>query len=186
MLRLSIIVLFCTVISGCASHSMNVILPEGAVFPEQMVGTWSNIDTGWEITFENDGEIPSAVLALGRFEIEPGQTKTYEMKKGKSSRLEAGEWTVQYDSDSEEVTVEIVIEDLHVEIGGGYLEGHLTEILAGVVSEDGQRWNVDWITMPQYVAYTTGNEEGMPLQEPGETQVKQLVFKKAADDGEDQ
>ena len=51
-------------------------------FPSFIAGTWRADRGGWEIVFEPDGKISSAVVSLGRVRIRPGQVTTTAEIKG--------------------------------------------------------------------------------------------------------
>ena len=119
---------------------VDVIVEGGEEFPETLAGTWKANEQGWEIVFEPNGVISSAVHTLGRIRMKPNQVTKMPMKGQGEGVFECGVWTVYYKPDNRELTVEIVVENFRAELGSGLLEGSSLDVFIGPVSEDGNTW----------------------------------------------
>jgi hypothetical protein len=166
---------------GCQEHNRNksgveVIIEGGGEFPQFLVGRWKNDYYAWEFVFEPNGTISSAVISMGEVEIIPGQSKTVPTISGGKAIFKPGLWTVQYDPELRELTVEIVMNYIHIEMGQDLLEGKITDTLAGEVSEDGKTWQADWFSFPDFMAYTT--ETKRLTVTPEESFVGTITFEK--------
>jgi len=152
----------CTVLllsGGCqpsnrSKKPMEVIIEQGGPFPSFLVGTWRADTDGWEFVFGPDGTISSAVIALGRVKLIPGQVTTIPMRKGGKGIFEPGQWLVHYDPASRELTLQISLKHFHAELGKDVLEGKCTDIFVGQISKDGKVWPVVWTAFPDYTAHT--------------------------------
>jgi len=142
-------------IAGCGAAVSNksgveVIIDGQGEFPKALAGIWKADRDGWEIVFEPDGRISSAVITLGKMRITPEHSTTVPMKMDRRSVLEPGLWTVQYTPENRELAVEIVVEKFHLEMGTGVLEGNSKDLFIGTVSEDGREWVAEWLSYPEY------------------------------------
>jgi len=87
LLVLSICGLSVFLLGSCRSSAGNksgveVIIDGDGQFPAFLVGRWKADKGGWEIVFEPDGTISSAVVSLGRAKMRPGQVTAAQMKMG--------------------------------------------------------------------------------------------------------
>lgn len=155
---------------------VEVIIEGGGEFPEFLIGRWRGNRGAWEFVFEPDGTISSAVVGPGEVRIVPGHSKTVPMKMGGKGIYEPGLWTVQYSPLSRELTVEVVMDYVHLEMGPNLLEGKRTDVFAGEVSEDGRTWRAEWFSLPDYIAYTP--EPKRLTYEPDESFVGAIIFEK--------
>ena len=150
-----------SVITGCQELSrdkkkaVEVIIEGGGEFPQFLVGRWKTDKYRWQFVFEPDGTISSAVLNMGGIEIIPGQTTTLPTRGGGEAIFKPGLWMVQYDPQFRELTVEIVMDYIHFEMGPSLLEGKAKDVFIGEVSQDGKTWRADWFGFPDYMAYTS-------------------------------
>ena len=175
-------VLVITTLSGCQE---NLVRPEDrpvlveiyddGEFPQSMVGTWRAEEASCELTFEPDGNISSAVIALGRTRVVPGQTTTVPMREDGKGIYKPGQWVVTYSPVTQELSVEIVMEYLHLEFGDHLLEGNSKELFIGTVPQDGDQWQAEWVRMPNYVSYTPERTE-LPIAP--EEMTRPITFKK--------
>jgi hypothetical protein len=159
LMALSICFLSVMPLSSCRStaghkNSVEVIINGDGQFPEFLVGKWEADTGGWEINFEPDGTISSAVISLGRVRMIPGQITKTKMRLGGEGIFEPGQWTVQYLQTKRELMVEIAIKHFTVVLGENELHGKTREILIGQVSSDGQLWWPERFTYPEYIADT--------------------------------
>ena len=168
---------------GCQSTNkrVEVIIEDGGQFPEFLVGTWKANKGGWEIVFEPDGTISSAVIPLGRTKVAPGQTTVVPMKLGGKGVYKAGNWLVQYSPVSRELTVEIVIESFRAQIGPSAVKGSTRDYLTGTVSEDGKLWDVAWLSVPKYIVdIPERRNQELPI-DPYYNEAKTVLFEKVVE-----
>jgi hypothetical protein len=117
-------------------------------FPAFLVGTWRAEDeSGWEITFEPNGTISSAVIAFAKVKIRPNQTTKVHGHKGEPGIFEAGDCEAYYDQLSREMSVVIDMKHIYAEIGGGIIDGTAKYYIAGSISEEGEVWDADVSTL---------------------------------------
>lgn len=150
-------------------------------FPEFLVGTWKADKGGWEIVFEPNGTISSAVVSLGRVRIKPGQTTTVPMKLGGKGVFEAGPWAVEYLPERRELTVEIAIASFRVELGDGVVKGRTLDVFTGSISADGRSWWANRFSFPEYVADTKKYRDHKLIVDPNENPPEQLLFEKVSE-----
>ena len=166
---LSLFVVSLSVIAGCQEpvvstpkelKPVEVIIDGDGKFPESMAGTWKANEMSWEFTFEKDGTILEATIAMGSMPIIPGQMKTVPLIEGGEGVYDPGQWTVQYSPTTRELIVNVVMERIRLQVGEQILDGESTDTLMGTISEDGKTWTADWHSFPRYTAYTP---DPMPL-----------------------
>ena len=114
--------------------------------------------------------------------MKPGEVTTVPMKEGGKGVFEPGTWVVHYAPTSRELTVQVSLESFRIEIGDGVLEGKGTDLFVGTVSEDGQSWEADWTSFPQYTARTPENPSVDLTVDPEEGVTETLVFEKVAEE----
>jgi hypothetical protein len=157
---------------------MDIIIAGGDDFPDELAGKW---DTGgkeyWALTFEEDGNISSCAIGMGGIEVTPGKVSRFPARHGGEGIFTPGLWTVTYEAETRELSVEIVIEHFHLDMGGEQaLEGRTTDLLAGPVSEDFTVWEADWFAKEKLVGFTPERKE---LPEVKEFEYrKKVIFKK--------
>ena len=148
LLVLLVCSLFIFILIGCQNSTklksgVDVIIDGDGQFPASLAGTWKANEGGWEIVFEQDGSISSAVISLGRVRIKPGHVTTVPMKLGGKGTFEPGQWTVQYLQEQRELIVEIKIDYFRTELGDSIVKGRTHDFFVGSVSEDGRLWWAD-------------------------------------------
>lgn len=186
MKKLVLLAGFAAVLSGLggcqnANKAVEVIIEDGGEFPQFLVGRWKADKQGWEFVFEPDGKISSAVIALGRIRMKPGQVTTVPMRGGGKGIFEPGQWLVHYVPASRELMVEISLKNFYAELGGGVLEGKSTDVFIGTISEDGKSWHVDWIGFPDYTAHSAEKPNFKMTVDPNYGRSDSLVFEKVND-----
>ena len=167
-------------LGNCQEHKNNVevIIQDGIKFPNFLVGTWKADKGGWEIVFEPDGKISSAVISLGLVRIKPGQITTIPMKPGGKGVFKPGKWTVQYLQKQRELIVEIVIDSFRAELGDDIVQGSTRDFFIGPVSQDGNLWWVERYTFPEYIADTESYHNYKLPFDPNENPWESLIFEK--------
>ncbi|MCK5565762.1 MAG: hypothetical protein KAJ07_10995 [Planctomycetes bacterium] len=182
MKNMFLIMIFAILLMGCQEQfqndSMEVTLNDGGRFPSFLVGTWENEGSVWSFTFGPDGRILSMIHALGGVELRPGEITTEPTRGGGKAIYEPGKWLVRYDSEDRILSVDIVLDNVHLEIGGGVLEGSRTDVFGGKVSDDGTKWTADSCNLLDMIAYVP---EPRPMKVDWadcEISGKTLVFEK--------
>ncbi len=171
--------------SGCRAPAeslpaVEVVIEGDGQFPEFLVGTWKADSGGWEIVFEPNGTISSAVVSLGRVRMKPGQVTTVPMKLGGKGEFEAGPWAVQYSPERRELVVEIAIASFRVELGDNVLKGRTLDIFTGSISADGRLWWVNRFNFPEYVADTKKYRDHKLTIDPNDNPPEELLFRKVS------
>lgn len=158
LVLLGCVVLFA--LTGCQElgrdnkRAVEVIIEGGGEFPQFLVGRWKSKNYAWQFVFEPNGAISSAAVNMGEVEVTAGQTTTFPTDEG-SIVFEPGLWTVRYDLQFRELTVEIVMNYIRLERGPNVLEGKERDLFTGEISQDGNSWQADWFSFPDYMAYTS-------------------------------
>ena len=172
-------------LGGCQSSgtgpqdNVQVIIAGGGAWPASLAGRWKSDQHGWELAFDPDGRIASAVLSLGRVQVMPGRRTTAPTRGGQGI-FEPGLWTVHYVPATSQLTVKIVMDHVRVEMDGNVLEGRSVDTFSGTISEPDGVWQTQWTAFTQYQVHT-GQEGDVELStDPtyGETQA--LTFQKAS------
>ena len=175
-----VIVLFA--LTGCQGlgrenkRAVEVIIEDGGQFPQSLSGRWKADDYLWQFVFEPDGTISSMVFNMGEVEIIPGRTTTVPTRGGGEAIFKPGLWTVQYAPEFRDLTVEIVMDYIHFEMGPNLLEGKAKDVFIGEVSQDGKTWRADWFGFPDYMAYTSQTKRLTVT--PEESFIGTLTFEK--------
>ncbi|MFA5252965.1 MAG: hypothetical protein WC454_10335 [Phycisphaerae bacterium] len=164
---------------GRTKSGVTVVIIDGnEPFPQALAGRWKDSEKGWEFVFEPDGTISSAVIDSNFMAVEPAKRVAQKPMLVGKSVYKLGQWTVQYTPKTRELGVEVVVDFFHVDFGKTWLEGSSTDWFVGTVSEDYQTWQAEWVSFPEYIAYTP--EPGELPVDPNDT-IKELLFKKVTD-----
>jgi len=169
------------VLTSCREHSRysmkpgscEVIVEDGSEFPEFLVGKWEADKEGWAFIFEPGGNIYVARIAMGRTEIVPGKVKTWPTRGGGQAVYVPGDWQVIYLPASRELTVDIVMNYIRVEMGDQLFQGKTRDIITGTVSEDGKLWRAVVSSFPEYEGFPTGPEDVPFISEVNFTKVEE-------------
>ncbi len=178
--------LFAFLLSGCQPSvrdeaAVEVTIDGDGQFPDFLVGAWKADKGGWEIVFEPDGTISSAVVSLGRVRLKPGQVTTVPMQLGGKGVFEAGPWTVQYSHEKRELAVEIVIAGFRVELGDSVVKGRRLDFFIGSVSGDSRSWWANWFSFPDYVADTKKYRDHKLTFDPNDNPPEEILFQKVGE-----
>jgi len=168
-----------SLLSGCQDphRGVDVVIGGDGQFPEELVGKWRADKNAWEFVFEPGGGISSSVVGLGMVKMTPGKVARFKTRGGGKGIYEPGLWTVGYDPETRDLSVEVVIKHFYQDIVKPQaLTGNMTDILGGPVSADWQRWEVDWFTYGRLVALLPDPNEFSNVKEPHFR--KKLVFEK--------
>ena len=172
-------------IAGCPPRvddlpAVEVVVDGGGQFPEDLAGVWKADSGGWEIVIEPNGMISSAIVGLSRVRMQPGQVTRVPMKMGGKGVFEAGPWAVHYSHDRRQLTVEIAIANLRVELGGSVVKGRRLELFTGTISPDGKSWWASRFSFPEYVADTKKYRNHKLTVDPNDTSSEELLFRKVS------
>ncbi len=183
----SVLGLSVVLIGGCSrplhkpAGDVTVIVEGGGRFPSSLAGRWQANQHGWEFEFEPDGRIASATLSLGRVRVVPSKTTMMPTKTGQQAVFTPGPWTVHYIPSTRELTVEIIMDHVRVEMGGNILEGSSTDTFVGPISASNRTWQVQWTTFTRYVAHTPDGASVNLSTDPTYGETKSLIFEKTND-----
>ena len=148
------------------NNAIEVIIDGDGRFHESLAGRWRANEDFWEIQFEPDGTISSAIISMGGVKIIPGKTTRFPSRGGGEGVFKPGKWLVQYSPDTRQLMVKVVVEHFYIQMGTHALEGNLTDILTGPVSEDGTVWSVEWYNSGKLIAYIPEPNEFHNQPEP--------------------
>ena len=182
-LTLFVCCILALLLNSCRSSARNernveVIIDGDGQFPQFLVGRWRADKGGWEIVFERDGTISSAVVSLGRVRMEPGRVTTVPMRLGGEGIFEPGQWTVQYLKEQRQLVVEIAIKHFRTELGESVLKGQTRDFFIGKVSTDGHLWLVDRYSFPEYFVDTEKYHNYKLPFDPNNNPRESLIFEK--------
>jgi hypothetical protein len=184
MFLLSLGGLLLSLSAGCHGPSkgtasgVEVVVEDKGTFPRAIQGRWQADRDGWQITFEENGQISGITASLGRVQVIPGRRTTVPTRSGGEGVFVPGLWTVHYIPDTAELTVKIAMDEVRVEMGDNTLEGKSTDIFAGKVDLAEGLWQAEWTTFTDYKAHTG---EGLTVNlstDPVYGESKLLTFKK--------
>jgi len=171
-------------LGGCSralqepAGEVKVIVEDGGRFPGSLAGRWQASQHGWEFEFEPDGRLASAILSVGRVRVVPGRTTTMPTKSGHQAAFTPGPWTVHYVPSTRELTVEIIMKHVRVEMGGNILEGSSTDTFVGPVDASHRTWQVQWTTFTRYLAHAPDGTSVNLSTDPIYGETKSLTFEK--------
>lgn len=142
-----------------------------SAFPDFMVGVWEADKYDWAFTFEPDGSISHLVHMVWALpiDIEKGGFYTEGPDEGTYAAFVMGPCETQYNANTRELRVKIVLEMFQMILPQADLEGKARDFFAGPVSEDGTIWTASW--------WHFGWLEGATPPDPDPPSI-QLVFKK--------
>ena len=174
------------VFAGCRSTEsanyggVEVTIAGDGEFPDALAGKWKADKGGWEFVFESDGQISAAVISTGRVEIIPGKATRYPTRFGGKGVFEPGLWTVQYNPAGRELAITVVIDYFRQDLWPGQaMEGAITDIISGPISEDYDEWEADWFGFGRLTAYIPEPNEFYNTSEPEFRDT--LIFEKVKD-----
>lgn len=124
---------------------------EETEFPEFLVGTWRSNESRWVLTLEPDGSI-SKMKHFGGMEFDVAEGGLVEHWRDNAEAIYAlGPCEAEYESQTRELTVTIVIEHYIINFSDGSLEGSFYDYLTGPISEDGLTWNASWTSRGEII-----------------------------------
>jgi hypothetical protein len=153
--------------------SLEVIVEGDGEFPEFLVGKWVGDKDGWGFIFESGGKILVAKISMARVEIVPGVVKTMPTISDEDAIFVPGDWLVLYSPDSRELTVNMAMNYIKIEMGDQVFQGKTRDIVTGTISEDGELWRTIVSSFPEYEGFPTGPEDVPFVSEVNFTKVEQ-------------
>lgn len=163
------------------TRGVEVLIEGPGAFPTALAGRWRTDRDGWEFVFAPDGRIVSAVVGLGRVEIEPGHAATLPTRSGGESTFEPGEWIVHYVPQSRQLTLNITLDHVRIDMGGTILEGHSTDIFAGTVQPEDGVWQAQWTAFSRYTIQAPGQPAQTLSTDETYGETKPLTFQKVTE-----
>jgi len=148
------------------------------VLPPDITGTWKAEDSPWKIVLSRDGSVTSAVIPLGDVEVRPNQTTKVKMADGSYSTYRAGDCIVEYMPDTRELFVSVEMKDIHIRYLNNVIDGNSIDVLVGQISKDGNTWQADWMSFPNYTAHTPEYPNFKLAVDPNEGVETPLIFEK--------
>jgi len=144
-----------------------------SAFPDFLVGVWQAETPGgyeWGFKFERDGSISKIVhFFAGKVDLREGGYYTEGPDEGTYAVFVMGPCETQYNANTRELRVKIVLEMFQMIFPQADLEGEARDFFAGPVSEDDTIWTASW----WHFAWL----EGATPPDPDPPSI-QLVFKK--------
>lgn len=156
------------IVIGCQDnsvHSKGRVTPDKKVFPEFLAGTWRGDRLGWVLVIEPEGSISSAVVAFGQTWMEPNTKLDVEAREGGHGSYESGDFTLEYDTQSREITISLELIDIYMYMVKAELRGSIEYLISGTVSEDGKTIDAEIFTK-MGLAYLTPVEGTAPGEKP--------------------
>jgi hypothetical protein len=152
MKRLIVLAGFAVVLAGLVGcqdgdrvNEANVDVEEQ--FPEFLAGVWEAemTDSKWAFQFEGDGSISKITHVLaGEVDLEEGAVYLEGREPGTYAVFAMGPCEAEYDANTRELSVKIILEHYAMKLPQGTLEGKSHDYFQGPVSEDGKTWNAGW------------------------------------------
>ena len=164
------------------SDDVKVVIEGGGPFPEALRGRWQADRDGWQLVFAADGRLSAAVISMGRVEVRPGARTTVPTRSGGQGVFDPGLWTVYYTPATQELTVNISMDYVRVEMGENTLEGKSTDIFAGKVAPAEGLWQAEWTTFTDYTARTPQGHSFKLATDATYGESKLLTFRKVQDE----
>jgi hypothetical protein len=136
-------------LAGCKSADRRIdkVIDGDRQFPEFLAGEWEAEMTNnskWAFKFENDGSISKITHVLaGEVDLEAGGSYM-EGREGTFAVFVMGPCEAEYDENTRELSVKIILEHYNLKLRKGQLEGKSHDYFEGPVSEDGNTWKAGW------------------------------------------
>ena len=168
---LSIMVIGLAAITGCqeaGKSGVEIVIEGDGQFPAELVGRWIADRGGWEFVFEPDGSISTAVISFGRFTVKPGVVNKYPLREDGEGIIRPGLWSVQYVPETQNLVIEIKIEEFYMQKGDEIVKGKSEDLFVGTVVTGDTTWTAEWISTPEYIVTTkdkTYEEYKLPVDE---------------------
>lgn len=157
-------------------RGITIAITDGSAFPDFLAGVWrQDSEFPREFIISKDGRIPSVVLGLGLVRVNPDSETKVPLIDGTEGFFIPGDWSATYDPASRVLTVNIEISAFRMQNGLDVVEGAIRETFQGPISDDGRRWDVHYVALSEYHAYTKEGEYKV-LMDGSEPDEQDLVF----------
>lgn len=147
-MRIICLAVVCGVIlSGCTGGQ-----GAGQGLPKAVSGDWKAADSGWVISFDDKGQVVSAVHPMGGALIKPMQTTRVPFNQAKVSGeqvFSCGPWRWEYRPLNRELILSIVI-DYKTQGSPAVIVGQLDEFFEGSFNEDFTEWKPEWFSTSEF------------------------------------
>ncbi len=160
-------------LAGCGAPGSKSTGQGKPVFPPEVAGIWQAADEPWVIEISPEGKVIMAVIPMTETEVKPNEMSMLEMADGNVSTVEMGDCPLEYDPLKRELTVTITVKAIHMRFYEQGVDGNSTDIFSGRVSEDGKRWQADWMTFFDYGPRFPQNKD-----DPGDVFMGPILFYK--------
>ena len=145
------------IIIGCQDNTVqpgHKVTSDKKTFPEFLAGTWIGDQLGWELTIEPNGSISSAIVAFGQMRMEPNKKLDVEARDGGHGAYETGDFVIEYDTESREITVLLDLKDIYMYMVKAELKGSIEYLISGTVSEDQKTIDAEVFTKMDLAYFT--------------------------------
>lgn len=114
-------------------------------FPPYLAGRWESDEKNrWIFVITPQGEVPKFRHFMGFDVVTAEGGLTEEWRSGGQATYILGPCYAEFDHETNQMTVKIVIEQFIIQFPNGSMEGKFEDTLKGPVSEDGMFWDVTW------------------------------------------
>ncbi|HIJ53325.1 MAG TPA: hypothetical protein HPP66_09250 [Planctomycetes bacterium] len=180
MKQLLVLAGFAVVLSGvvgCQSANRRIekVIDGEGQFPEFLAGVWEAEinDSKWAFKFEDDGSISKITHVLaGEVDLEEGGTYLKGREPGTSAIFLMGPCEAEYNANTCELRVKIILDYYKMKLPQGELEGKSHDFFKGPVYEDDKTWKTEWLS------YSWLEGADPPDTDAIESNPVSLIFKK--------
>jgi hypothetical protein len=179
-----------TLASGCFKHSqkpgdpntvqkgIKVTIADGSRFPKFLAGTWRQEgEIQREFVITPDGRLESVVIGIGATSMYPNETIKKPLIDEGEGVFVSGSWDAVYTPKTRELSVLIETHSFRMQVKEQILEGKMKEYFVGAISKDGLRWEVQYVSLPEY--HATTKEFGKKTLMGGDEEVEEtMIFHK--------
>jgi hypothetical protein len=130
-------------LSGCQQSSVNG--SKGKKIPAFLAGKWVSDRGNWSIELSEDGSIPLVFHPIWKETMSVKEGGYYvEGPEDSYAYFIFGQCSADYDSDTRNLKVKIILDSYEVRIPPESLAGRCEDYFQGHVSKDGKTWHADW------------------------------------------
>ncbi len=163
------------VINGCGgghqAQKVDKKTADAKSFPASLAGTWQGGDGelggNWQFVFTPDGQI-NLYKDIWQEVLHANQTTDFNMPDGKSY-ITAGNFYVGYEPSKRVLSVTTELKEIHIFLPGLLVDANSTDYFTGTVSEDGNIWKTEHISIFSF--------SDLP-QDPNNISPEPVIFRK--------
>jgi hypothetical protein len=164
-------------LSGCQSSVQNT----QTAFPKELAGDWKAEESPWVISFDENGQVVSAVHHMSGALIKPMETTIVPFEQSKVAGeqvFSCGPWITEYDANTRVLALQINI-DYKTQNSPAVIMGRIEENLTGAFDETFSIWQVDWVSITEFIFGDPTSGKSIEFLTPEEEQSKGiLTFRK--------